>query len=353
MSIDWSIGMQQRIRYYEVDRSTWRDYREIDGVASCDVTRDLESSTLESAKLTIVGGTISEAVIRAYIECRQDGPWERFGIGTWICQTPRRTWRRGVGELEVRAYSPLLAVKDDKPPVFHTVHQGVDPAVAAIAALKHGIAPVHACSSGNELDEPWSCDIGDSWLDEAWTMAGYADMGVRVRSDGEVYLDADREPSALAPVWTYEDGANSILIGGIDDECDWYGLPNVVQVVASTDTSTFVGEAVNNDGASALSTVSRGRDVVERITDPELAVVTQASADRLARKKMEELGHVERRLTYEHGYCPVVIGDCVRVLSRRHGVNAKARVVKQTLSLKTGCTVTEEATCKMAMGGSI
>ena len=360
MAIDWKRSMQQRFRYYEVDPMSWRDVREIDTVVSCEVTRDLESDTRESASLTIVGGTIDEKIIRAYMECRQADAstgelsgWERFAIGTWMCQTPKRTWRRGVGELQVNAYSMLLPVSDDKPPVFHTVRSGSDPAVQAVIALSNGVAPVVPCVSGSTLEENHSCDPGEDWLELANEMAGAASMMVMVDAFGKPYLEVDKDPAGLSASWTYEDNEDSILLGGIDDQCDWYKLPNVVEVVADANNSTFIGTAVNDSPLSLLSVGVRGRRVVERITKPELANVTQAAADRLASKKLSELGSVERKLTYEHGYCPVRLGDCVRILSRRHGIDTKGRVVRQTMTLATGCTVTEDAVCEMTMGDSV
>lgn len=350
---DWTKSMQQRFRYYEVDPSTWRDVREIEGVTQCEVTRDIDSDTVESASLTIVGGTLSECVVRAYMECRQGGAWERHGIGTWICQTPKRTWRRGVGELQVSAYSPLLAVADDLPPMFYTVRKGADPAQWAVTALSNGIVDAIPATSDYELDENHSCDPGDSWLDLARDMAEKCSMKVNVGPDGRPFLEADKDPSSLSVSWVYEDGSNSILLGGIDDECDWFKLPNVVEVVATSDEHTYVSEAVNDDPLSAISTASRGRRVVERITDPELAQITQSAVDRAARKALAEKGGAERRLSYEHGYCPVRLGDCVRIRSQRHGIDARARVVKQTITLSTGCTVKEEAVCEMAMGASL
>ena len=87
--MDWSEGMEQRFRYYLVDKATWADADEVGGVRSCTVTRDLEADTRESAKLTVDRWPYpGEPVVRAYIECRQGGAWERVCVGTWLCQTP-------------------------------------------------------------------------------------------------------------------------------------------------------------------------------------------------------------------------------------------------------------------------
>lgn len=352
--MDWTRGMQQRFRYYMVDMGTWRDLGEIPNVVSCEITRDLSSSTLESAKLELDGQPFGERVVRVYAECRQEtdgemGPWERFPMGTFICQTPRTTWSRGVPTVEVRAYSTLLALADDKPGIFHTVRKNADCIATAISMLENGIAPVVPCSDTLALTNDFTLDADTSWLNAASQVAGVAEKLVMVDPYGRPYLMPDRDPSSLSPTWTFEDGENSILMADVDDELDWYSLPNAVEVVASGEARTVIGTAENSDPASERSTASRKRRVLERVTDPDLPANASAPmANRYAARLLAEMGAAERKLSYEHGLCPVSLGDCVRIRSAKCGVDTRARVSKQTIRLSTGCTVTEEATCKEA-----
>ena len=59
---------------------------------------------------------------------------------------------------------------------------------------------------------------------------------------------------------------------------------------------------------------------------------------------LEELSSVEYELSYTHGYCPVRIGDCVRLNYEKAGLkNIKAKVVSQNITCESGCKVTEKA----------
>ena len=53
---------------------------------------------------------------------------------------------------------------------------------------------------------------------------------------------------------------------------------------------------------------------------------------------------LEYTITYKHGYCPVRLGDCVRLNYKRAGLNGvKAKVISQTIDCVPGCPVTEKA----------
>ena len=66
----------------------------------------------------------------------------------------------------------------------------------------------------------------------------------------------------------------------------------------------------------------------------------QDYADQLLR----ELSVLEYKVSYTHGYCPVRIGDCVRLNYSRAGItNVKAKVISQSIKCEPGCPVTETA----------
>ena len=49
-------------------------------------------------------------------------------------------------------------------------------------------------------------------------------------------------------------------------------------------------------------------------------------------------------ITYTHGYCPVRVGDCVRLNYSRAELNGvKAKVISQSIKCEPGCPVTEKA----------
>jgi hypothetical protein len=110
-------------------------------------------------------------------------------------------------------------------------------------------------------------------------------------------------------------------------------------------------KVVNNDPNSPISTVTRGREVMHRITDPELfSIPTQVQLDDYAKQTLRNLSTLEYTLTYTHGYCPVRVGDCVMINYNRAGLtNQKAKVIRQNIRCETGCQVEETAVYTLSL----
>ena len=71
---------------------------------------------------------------------------------------------------------------------------------------------------------------------------------------------------------------------------------------------------------------------------------TKAEVDEYAEQLLESLSNVELSVSYTHGYCPVKLGDCVMLNYQRAGLTGiKARVVSQTITCESGCSVSEKA----------
>ena len=125
-----------------------------------------------------------------------------------------------------------------------------------------------------------------------------------------------------------------------------YGIPNVVEVVYSEGTKYFYGIAINDDPSSPTSTVNRGRKITHRIVNPGLpGIPNQAQIEQYAQQTLRDMSTLEYTITYTHGYCPVRIGDCVRLNYKKAGLyGIKAKVISQTIDCTPGCPVTEKAT---------
>ena len=63
-----------------------------------------------------------------------------------------------------------------------------------------------------------------------------------------------------------------------------------------------------------------------------------------AEQLLRELSTLEYTVSYTHGYCPVRIGDCVRLNYERAGIiDVKAKIISQSIKCEAGCPVTEKA----------
>ena len=91
--------------------------------------------------------------------------------------------------------------------------------------------------------------------------------------------------------------------------------------------------------------MNRGREITYRETKPNLiGEPTQAQVEEYAEQLLKDLSSIEYTVSYTHGYCPVKVGDCVRLNYSRAGLNGvKAKVISQTIKCEPGCPVTEKA----------
>ena len=345
---DWSGSMAVTYRYYEVDRLSWGDRAMVENVTSCSIVRDMEMDTRGQATFVIADSDMGERWIRCYAEVEQESV-ERVVLGTFLVQTPRRNDDGKFSKLDCTAYTSLHVLAEAKPNSGYALSAGSNCAQAAAEICRqHGIAPVDASESDAVLDDHYVAPSDSSWLQIATTLAAAANMEIGVDAWGRVVISPMIPTYARSASWTFRDDETSIILPGVSEEKDWYSLPNVC--VVST-PSGIDGRAENADPDSKLSTVSRGREVTLKVDDPDelKAGCTQESADALALLKLREASHMDRTATISHGYCPVSVGEMVRVDAPSLSLNMEAIVKRQEMTLSTAMTVTSTLTMREEM----
>ena len=339
---DWTAGFErQTYSYYEVDPSTWRDRRPLRGVLSCNISRDASSDTLESASLSMVEDVEGEFYIRAYMETTQGGIDERTPMGTFLVQTPEEEADSTHAELSVSAFSPLLELADADLPIGWCVRAGQDPVAKAQQVCREKCrAPIVGDASGTALVEPFVPLPDDKAIATVKTLIAKDQMSLGLDAFGRISFVPRREAAALRPAWEFDDTSiRSIMLPRVRHRKDWYGVPNHVEVVYSSPAGYLIGSATNR-GGNRLSVEGRGRVVPYRETSPDLpSDPTQADVDAEAARILHEKSTLEMQVEFEHAYCPVRLGDCVRVVKSNMGLDLMAVVTRQEISLVTGCTV--------------
>ena len=210
---------------------------------------------------------------------------------------------------------------------------------------EHLRAPVVEAVCDTNLFFNFVADANDKWLSFLVDLMANAKYTFDVDEMGRILYAPKQDTASLQPVWTYTDDNSSILLPDMDMDHDLYGIPNVVEVIYSEGSGHYYAKAVNDDPNSPTSTVSRGREIVYRETNPNLiGDPTRNQIDEHAKQLLRELSTLEYKVTYTHGYCPVRVGDCVRLNYSRAGlVDVKAKVVSQKIKCESGCQVTEKA----------
>ena len=342
---DWTKTMQQTFEYYIVDPGTWRDTRKINTVISSSITRDSTLETLGSASITIAE-SLGECYIRIYLITIQNGIRAKHSLGTFLVQSPSYSFDGKIKNVTLDAYTPLLELKENPTPLGYSVLKDENILDTAYRIVREQVrAPVIKPQKDEVLNTNFVANINDTWITFVRDLVANADHSLALDDMGRIFFSPNQDTMSLQPIWTFDDSNSSILYPELSVDRDLYGIPNVVEVIYSNGTEYYYGKAVNDDPSSPISTVNRGRQITHRESNPSL--LGNPSQDRVqeyAENLLKEMSSLEYTVTYTHGYCPVRIGDCVRLNYRRAGLNGiKAKVISQNIKCESGCPVTEKA----------
>ena len=341
---DWLSSMQQTYEYYIVDPDTWKDSTRLDNVISSSIKRDSSLETLGSASFEIAE-FVGECYIRPYLVTIQNGVRDRYPLGTYLVQTPSSKFDGKIRNVTMDAYTPLIELKESPPPIGYSVskHSNIMDTACQIYR-EHTRAPIVEVSNTETLYSDFVANTNDTWLTFGKDLIANAKYEVSLDDLGRVLFSPKQEIASLQPIWTYDDGNSSILYPEITMDHDLYGIPNVVEVVYSNGEHTYNAKVINADPNSPTSTISRGREILYRETNPSLGNPTNDQIQEYATKLLKELSSIEYTISYTHGYCPVRLNDCVLLNYEKAGLNnIKAKVISQSIKCEPGCPVSEKA----------
>lgn len=342
---NWHESMQRTYEYFIVNPVSWRDMKPLKNVKSCSIERDSEADTLGSASID-TANMLGECYVRAYLVTIQNGIRERHPLATFLVQTPTFDFNGRAPMITADAYTPLLELKENPMPIGYSVLKGENVMDAAYRITRDRIrAPVVKPSCTTELYNDFVSNLDDTGLSFVSDLIVNAKHELALDEMGRVLFAPEQDLNSLQPVWTYTDDNSSILLPELTIKSDLFGIPNAVEVVYSDDKHYYCVKVVNDDPNSPTSTVSRGRELLHRVTDvSSIGNPTENQMREYAETLLRKLSSVECTVTYTHGYCPVRLGDCVRINYTRTGFeDIKAKVIRQKIKCTPDCLVTETA----------
>lgn len=345
MEIDWTQGMERTFEYYEVDPNTWMDKELLRTIKSCSIDRNNDSSTLGSASIDI-DDMVGESYIRVYLIAIQNGLKNKVCLGTYLVQTPNFSFDGKTKAVSMDAYTPLLELNENQPPLGYALLKGENIMVNAYQIIRNYCrGPVVQTESDKVLENDFVANTSDTWLSYVIALINLAKYDLYLDEIGRILFEPQRKLKELSPRWTFNDDNSSILLPEISLKHDLYGIPNVVEVTADIGTAIYTARVENTDMNSPTSIRNRGREITYRETSPKFAAMpTKEMVDEYAESLLETLSEVEYEISYSHAYCPVRVGDCVRLNYIKADLNdVKAKIISQNIKCDTECTVTEKA----------
>lgn len=351
--VDWTASMQQTFEYYTVDPNTWKDVKLINNVKSSTINRDSEVETLGSATIDITE-SIGESYVRIYLVVIQNGVTYKVPLGTFLVQTPSSSFDGKIRSVSMDAYTPLLELKENPPPLGYSILKDENIMEQAyLISRERARAPVIKTDCDINLFSDFVANTDDTWLSFLTDLIANAKYTFDLDELGRILYAPKQDTASLQPVWTYDDSNSSILYPDINITHDLYDVPNAVEVVYSDAKNHFYAKAVNDDDNSPTSIQNRGREILHRITNPDvLGDPTANQIKEYAEQALRDLSTLEYKISYKHAYCPVRVGDCVRLNYERAGLtDIKAKVISQSIKCEPGCPVDEKAVFTIKLWG--
>ena len=263
---NWLSSMQQTFEYYTVDPVSWTDKKILTHVKKCTIDWDLETDTLGSATIDL-DDYIEEQYIRAYLITIQNGVKEKHPLGTFLVQTLPMSFDGKKETIAADAYTPLIELNEKYPPIGYYVPEKENIMNIACRVTEENLrAPVIYASSDKTLNTDLVADTNETWLSFTKSLMSNAEYNYSLDEMGRVLFAPVQKIEALQPIYTFNDDNSSILYPDIDMDRDLYGIPNVVEVIASNGIEIFQVVAKNEKMDSPTSIPSRGREIIYRDT---------------------------------------------------------------------------------------
>lgn len=344
--VDWTKSMEQTFEYYEVDPISWKDKKRLTNIKSSSITRDLETDTLGSATIDVTN-MVGESYIRIYLVTNQNGQKEKHPLGTYLVQTPQSDFDGKVNSVSLDAYTPLIELKENPPQLGYSLLEGENIMENAYRITKENCrCPVIETKSDKTLQKDFVSNTDDKYMTFLIDLIAQADYKFDCDELGRILYRPNQKTEALQPVHTFDDGNSSILYPDLTLKHDIFATPNVVEVYCTTGGEVLYSRVENRDINSPVSIQNRGREIIQRITNPNLpGVTTQAQIDEYAQNLLEELSTSTYTITFSHGYYPCRPGDCIRLNYKAAGLeDIKAKIVSQNIKCTQGVEVKTTAT---------
>ena len=249
---------------------------------------------------------------------------------------------------DVECYDKTQILKDDKFDRRHIVRAGENyiNAIATIIASA-GISNYRLDACASVLRTDIEFEIGTSKLSAVNQLLQavnyndlYADAYGAIR--GTKYV----QPEGRTIDCYYATDKNSIVLPGAEEWLDTYEAPNkIVRYLENAESECMIASVTNSDPASRLSTVSRGRTIVdvEAVSDIADQATLEAYTQRIATEKK-----IYQQIIFQSAVMPHhEFLDCLYLENKELGISGKYVETAWNLRMETGGVM--QHTCRRAV----
>lgn len=359
MVIDWSVPFVATYRYMRVSRRTGLETERLSGISEGGtIDRNLDTDCKESGSVEAVGWKgIGPDLVRVYLDAAfEDGTEVSEALGTFLPSVSSRTVGGPAVTSTVTLTGRLRELSDDMFGQAFVLPAGTGAVAYAAQICEAAGFDVVADESDYTLAEDAyygisaSSDGGDraetklAVVNDLLERAGFS--SAITDAYGRILMRRYAEPQDRAPSGSFTEGIGARFLREVDDARDTSGVANRIYAVFSapasedgTESTGVVGTAEDAAGGE-FSIDSVGRVIAHKESYSEEA--TQEEADAKAAELLRTSQAVQRKLTIQHVYAPVSIGDSVDVAYTSQGLSGRFSVRTQSIELGPGCLTKSE-----------
>lgn len=306
------------------------------GSINCDSRADIgRSASLTISEIKDIN-YIDER-IKSYMELSAPRGWLKYPLGVFLISSPNRDNNGYRTTREVECYDQSVVLQEDKFTTRYYVASGTAYTDEVETILNSaGIVNTAIISSDKETSSAIEFEIGTSKLEAVNSLLSAINYNrLWFDADGNACAEPYVLPTERTVEDTYETNKESIILPGITESLDVFNCPNIiVRYVENPDTGELKSTYINDNPESILSTVSRGRNIVdiESVTDIADQTTLDAYVQRVAAEKS-----VYGTLTFDTAIMPHHTNlNCLMVNNKDIEVNEKFIELAWEIPLEIG-----------------
>ena len=262
---------------------------------------------------------------------------EKFPLGVFFMNSPERQALTGGVGRNIECYDTTLQLEDDKFTSRHTITAGTNYATAIQSILNSaGITDARITSTTSTLAVAIDFPLGTSKLEAVNQLLAAINYNpINADQNGRLVCEPYEDPLFRSPQASYITGSKSIIFSGVKEELDAFNIPNkVVRYLNSADRTTLISEVTNDDPENPLSTIARGRTIVDIASVNDIA--DQTTLDNYTARVMDGFKAYQRVVLEtatmpNHGNM-----DCIYIVDKELALSGKYIEESWNLNLTLG-----------------
>ena len=318
----------------------------------CQIFNNIDAGIQRSASLTLIEENdidFASDRLRPYMRVITDKGPLVYPLGVFLMSSPARRSVGGAINRTVECYDKTQILNDDRFDTRYTVPKNTAYTAAVLSIISSaGIVTSDIVASALETETAIEFPIGTSKLTACnQLLAAINYYPLYADSFGYIRSKPYELPEAKAIDAFYATDKTSIIQPGAQEELDIFNAPNkIIRYLENAERQLLTASITNDDPNSKLSTVNRGRTIVDVASVSDIA--NQTSLDAYVARIMAET-KVYQKITFETLNMPnLEYSDCLYINNSELSIAGKYIETAWQMDLKIGGKM--KHLCRKAVG---